>query len=506
MWSNDNPFSFYYFTLWSVILSNITLGIKVGIVSFCAFIPLPIYLIIKKFSQNEMAALFGAFVSIFNPLLFRMMGDFVKNAMSVFFLLFFIYFFIITCEKKYPIKKTILFYGISLSLFILIVLTHIYATGFAIGFVFIYFMYSIIHTVITERKFPWTETKLVLFLGISGGLTFVIGYLLNPDYFYHFSKFIDFISGLFDAIFPSYETSTLALEQTQYAPDLLLNPIEFFVLGIISIVGVSIIVYDLIKKRKNPPIFQFLGFALIVYFPTYLIIPNLHQLMFNIPPALLMDILNFLTTIPVAAGIALVCFEIYKNDPKMNILNRIKGNLLSIFLMCILLALPIISMEWRTRFVLLNFIPLSVFIGYPLKKLNIGRRKVAAFAFIGFFATSMIIQTNYFCYYSFRSYLRPEGEEDLLFLKNYVENNSTLTGSKIIVANMEFFYFTILITGLDVGYPGNPSEIARQYNETVFVVIENIRQFISVPSGQEVIRNETNGQFIIILANYTYHD
>ncbi|MHA1269097.1 MAG: hypothetical protein ACTSPY_04860 [Candidatus Helarchaeota archaeon] len=502
MWSDDNPFIFYYCALWSLLLSNVTLGIKVGIVSLCSLIPVPTFFIVKKFTKNSIAALFGAFISTFNPLLFRMMGDFVKNAAGVLFLLLFVYFFIITCEKKYSIKKTSLLYCLCYGLFIIIVFTHIYPTGFAVGFVFLYFLYAIIYSLINERKGPWNEIKIISFLGISVGLTLFFGYLISPEYFDQFSKIAQFINGLLTTNMQIFK------QPPPEKPYSGIDSLMMIILSIVAIIGAILIIMDLFRKKKGPKILQFFGFCMILYLPTYLIVPNITEIPsgFFIPHNDLINFLIFLTTFPVTGGLALICFEIYKNDPELKSLNRIKGNLLAIFLMAVVLAMPFISMEWRTRFAFMNFVPISLYIGYGIRKLDIGKKQIIAFIIIGFFSTSMIIQTNYFCFYSFRPVLTHAGEDDLLFLKNYVESNSSLSGSIVIIEDLGLYYFTILITNLDAVKSGNPSEIAMEYNETVFHIIPKYMHHIYIPPSQKIIRNEPYGQLIIVLANETYHD
>ncbi|MBD3227412.1 MAG: hypothetical protein GF329_04415 [Candidatus Lokiarchaeota archaeon] len=508
MWSQDNPVVFYYFAIWALIIGDVAVSIKIGLITLCSLIPIPIYFIIKKFTENEKIPLFGAFISTFNPLFFRLLGDFVKNAVGVLFLLVFIYIFIITCEKKYSIKKTIPLYLLSYGLFILITFTHIYPTGYAVGVIFLYFIYSILYKLISERKFPWKEFKLVVFLIISCGSTIFIGYLLAPEFFDQFSKIYTFVSSLFNAVPLIFQN--LVLKQPPHSkPDLFgIQPVLFIVIVIIMIIGAVIIIIDIIRKRKEPKKLQYIAFLMIVYLPTYLVVPNVFQYPtgFFIERNPIIDLLTLITTFPVSAGIALICYEIYKDNPEKRALNRLKGNLLSIFLMSLVLAMPFISMEWRSRFAYMNFIPISLIIGYGFKKLKLGRKKIAALFLIGFFSVSSLVQTHYFCVYSFRPVLTTKGEEDLLYLKNYVESNSTLEDSMVIIQDLGLYYFTILITDLECKKSGKPDELADQYNETIFEIIPKMGMPFHIEPGMEVIRNESNGQLLIILANYTYHD
>ena len=118
----------------------------------------------------------------------------------------------------------------------------------------------------------------------------------------------------------------------------------------------------------------------------------------------------------------------------------------------------------------------------------------------------MVIQTQNFCTYAFRPVLTEAGEKDLLYLKNYVNTNSSLSGSIVIIEDLGIYYFTILITGLDCKKSGDPDEVAKEYNETVFIVVPKFGPPPPLEPGDIIIRNVPDGQLIIILANYTYHD
>lgn len=526
MWTGDNPFVFYYFTLLSLLTRNVTLAIKIGIVLFCALVPIPTYFIIKKLTRDDRAAIFSAFISVFNPLLFRMMGEFVKNAIGSFFLLCFIYFFLLCCENKGDLKKTIVLYLITYGFLLLMIYTHIYPTGYAACFVIIYLIYSIIHSRITKREFPLNDIKIGTFLCVTGLTTLFFMFFFFNDFFIHFLKIEGFIEDLFGISLQDLSQNLQILQFPRPGNDPgfgpIFNPMFFqmnsdlimlLILIPISCIGIAIIIYDLIKKKKNHPLLQFIGFCLIFFLPVYYLVPNNTQMLagFSSPLTSFADVLNFLTYFPVLGGVSLLVLEIYKNDPDKFEINRMKGILLVIFITSSFLVLPFIDEEWASRFVYMNFIPIALLMGYGIKALKDKdkRKKILAISIVLFFSISFFAQTAYFCSYQMSPTISEAGLQDLEVLKTKVETNSSLEGSIVLLQDLDYYYYTILKTGLTsyVIYSQSidASYYADYYNETIFVIYK-ITSHPEVELGQEIIRNDPNGQFFILLANYTFHD
>ena len=522
MWTGDNPFVFYYFTLLSFLIQDVVLAIKIGICLACSLIPIPTYLIIKRLTKNDKAAIFSAFISVFNPLLFRLMGEFVKNAIGCLFLLFFIYFFILCCEKNNDIKKQIILYLTTYGFLLLIIYTHIYPTGYAACFVIIYLIYSIIYSRLKKREFPLNEIKIGAFLCAGGILTLLFIFFFFNDFFTHFLKIEAFIEEMFGISL----TESSGIVQLLQGPGPGLGPmlppmfipmnsdiLPLIILIPITCIGIAIIVYDLIKKKKNHPLFQFIGFCLILLLPVYYLVPSNFQMAGSFPTfsSSFADVLNILTYIPVLGGVSLLVLEIYKNDPNKFEIDRLKGILLAIFITSSLLVMPFINEEWSSRFSYMNFIPIALLMGYGIKALKNEdkRKKILAISIIGFFSVSFFAQTAYFCSYQMSPTVTSAGIQDLEALRTKVETNSSLKDSIVLVQNLDYYYYTILKTGLTT-YTVYETSIdasyyADYYNETIFIIYK-ISSHPEVQTGQEVIRNDPNGQFFIILANYTYHN
>ncbi len=523
MWVGDNPFSFYFFAFLVYLIPGptlairIMLAIKLGVIIFCCLIPIPIYLILRKLTRNEIAALFGAIISTFNPMLFRLMGDFVKNSIGTFFLLCFIYLFLKCCEKQENTKKTLALFSLTFGMFILMIFTHIYPTGFAVGFIFIYFIYAVLYNLITERKLPYNEIKIVIFLIISVGVSIFLIYYLQPDFFEHFLKIEDFINAILGtSVQFGYEVGSILTITLQQLPPM--NPMQNMIYPIlegISVIGIIIIIYDLFKKKSLNPILQYIALNLALFLLVYLVVPNLSELpaAFMTPDNLIVDFLGFLTCFPVCAGISLVIFEIYKNDPDKFNMNRHKGLLLAIFLMSAFLqALTFISptlMQWTSRFSYMNFITIALLAGFSIKTLKKEKRKrTFAIILIIFFTSSSFIQTSYFNYFQTKPVINPQGVNDLKFLGTYVAGNSSLNGSIVCCTDLGLYYWTIYSSGLEAQLIGSPfintTYYAEYYNETIFIIQESKGD--PPKPGQEIINDHIINRFYdLVLANYTFN-
>ena len=165
---------------------------------------------------------------------------------------------------------------------------------------------------------------------------------------------------------------------------------------------------------------QYLALCMIFFLPIFLITPDISSLpaATMAPSNLFVNILIFLTNFPVTAGLALLVFEIYKQDSDKFNINRLKGLLLAIVLMSFLLSLLIFFptfRQWEERFAYMNFIPIALFIGYGIKALKDDRkRRMIAVAIIAFFSVSFMIQTQYFNFYQMKPVITPIEQRSLI--------------------------------------------------------------------------------------------
>jgi len=82
----DPPITFYLFYLTSILSGDVFFGVKVGVSLFTALGVIPIYYLISKFFKSVYAAVTACIAFIFNPYIFRLIGDFMKNGVALVFL------------------------------------------------------------------------------------------------------------------------------------------------------------------------------------------------------------------------------------------------------------------------------------------------------------------------------------------------------------------------------------------------------------------------------------
>ncbi|MGQ9597212.1 MAG: 6-pyruvoyl-tetrahydropterin synthase-related protein [Thermoproteota archaeon] len=129
----DPPFSFYLFSMLTLLAGNAMLAIKLCVSLFCSLAAVPSYLLVKRMTKSYVAAAISAFSITFSPGLILMSGEFLKNAMGIPFLLFFLYFLhrLLSGNDNFAVKMATMFF------FLLTGLTHILDAGVALLFFFL---------------------------------------------------------------------------------------------------------------------------------------------------------------------------------------------------------------------------------------------------------------------------------------------------------------------------------------------------------------------------------
>ena len=98
----DPPFIFYFFAFLSFLVGNSTIGIKLGVSLLICLMPLPTYFLLEKIFHRPSISLVGCFILVFNPMMIRISGDFLKELGGILFFLCFIYFFLETIYHYQP--------------------------------------------------------------------------------------------------------------------------------------------------------------------------------------------------------------------------------------------------------------------------------------------------------------------------------------------------------------------------------------------------------------------
>ena len=90
---NDSPFVFYLLAFFSFLAGgDATLGIKIVIALFSALSAIPLYFWVKKALHSNVAGYVAVIALVFSASFLRLMSDFLKNAVGIFFLLCFLYY------------------------------------------------------------------------------------------------------------------------------------------------------------------------------------------------------------------------------------------------------------------------------------------------------------------------------------------------------------------------------------------------------------------------------
>lgn len=144
----DPPLTFYLLSLFSVLLGNITLGVKVGASFFCALSTIPAYFLMKKIGKSILAGLIAMLLVVFSAPYIRMLTDFMKNAVGICWLFAFMYY--LHDLAFTGIRKS----SLALAAFFLVLtgLTHILDFGIALVFLVFYTVMVLIFNV-NRRSF-----------------------------------------------------------------------------------------------------------------------------------------------------------------------------------------------------------------------------------------------------------------------------------------------------------------------------------------------------------------
>ncbi len=130
----DPPLTFYLLSLFSILIGDVALGVKVGVSFFCALSTIPAYFLMKRVGKSALAGLAAMLLVIFSAPYIRMLTDFMKNAIGICWLLFFLYYLHDLAFSGF--KKS----SLALAAFFLVLsgLTHILVFGAALLFLALY--------------------------------------------------------------------------------------------------------------------------------------------------------------------------------------------------------------------------------------------------------------------------------------------------------------------------------------------------------------------------------
>ncbi|MFQ5871513.1 MAG: 6-pyruvoyl-tetrahydropterin synthase-related protein [Candidatus Geothermarchaeales archaeon] len=236
----DPPLAFFIFAGFAKALGDVTLGIKVATALFSALSAIPLYLLVRRVSGSLVGGLAAMVAGLFSVQHLRLMGDLLKNAVGVLFLLAFVYFLheTVFAESK---RRSALFSTVFLAL---AALTHVLDFGVAVLFLLFYSLLSLLLKVevreLLRRVGP-------IYIGLAAFLA--VGIVVFWPYFSDLTKGIGFLQDL--------------LSDSQQP-----NPLPFFLepgaalMAPVLLVGLLLAAHEGLRERVGSSVF--LGSAVVV--------------------------------------------------------------------------------------------------------------------------------------------------------------------------------------------------------------------------------------------------
>jgi hypothetical protein len=251
LYKEDTPLAIYFFTLVSMLMGDVTMGIKVGSSILSSLIVVPAYYLTKRATRVWWAGYMAAFISLFNPLHVRMLDDFLKNIAGILLMLTFLHRFLKTCEDPSPLN-----HALSFSILALTFLTHIHPSSLCMLFTTGY----IATLWIVERKPPRTELKVSAILFGSLALGFLAALALMPGAVSKFSKILSFVSTLDEL--EMEKLSIFGMRQL------------FYLFSIPTVIGFTYFIRDVSTDRGDGENMMLAGVYIVCFVLSMPIIPN----------------------------------------------------------------------------------------------------------------------------------------------------------------------------------------------------------------------------------------
>jgi len=279
------PLTFYLLSFFSFLLGDIALGVKFGVSFFCALSTIPVYFLMKRVGKNSFAGVTAMLLIIFSASYIRILTDFMKNAVGIFFLLAFIYFLHDLAFSNFKKRSLIL-----ASFFLVLTgMTHI--PDFSIALLF-FTIYVILVLIFDVNRISFMKSAGVI---LSVILSFIFIATKFFSSLFNFNLIFSFIHDLIFSAFGGSKTITDTLGAAQVIPHPLssINIIGGWgvILLIISL-GIILSFYAWKKEQKEALVLltSVTAISLIICFP---LIPSnwlfRTSLMIFIPTAIILS-------------------------------------------------------------------------------------------------------------------------------------------------------------------------------------------------------------------------
>jgi hypothetical protein len=226
----DNPLPFMFFTFFTIIFGDATLGIKFGASLFGALSSVPVYFWVKKITHSQLSGVVAMLVCIFSELHLRLLNDLLKNAVGAFFLLCFAY-YLHSSMAESASKKNLFLAAASM---ILTAASHVLDFGVALLLMIVYSTMALLAGVDRRRiaKNVGILTLTVLILGIAAISVF-------PSVWGNLYKGISFFQELIGGV----ESGT--------SMQFLFDPVSVVFIAAILGVGCALSFYEFRSQRKE---------------------------------------------------------------------------------------------------------------------------------------------------------------------------------------------------------------------------------------------------------------
>ena len=234
----DPPLTFYLLAFFTMLMGDIVLGIEVGVSLFCALSTLPMYFLVRRVTGKTYAGYLAMLLVIFSAFYIRMMTDFMKNAVGIFFLLSFIY----CINDMALVGRSSRNLPLALLFLLLTGLTHILDFSVALLSLGLHLVIAILFDV-NRKSFAKNVVIMTLILTI-----FVTAALTRLSFFFtDFNKILSFIQTLL-ATLEKEPTPPIFLPRPGGPP----IPINWIVLLVTIALGFAVSAYEWRRKRKEP--------------------------------------------------------------------------------------------------------------------------------------------------------------------------------------------------------------------------------------------------------------
>lgn len=236
----DPPVAFYIFAFFTLLSGgDITKGIKTAVILFSTLSIIPLYLWARNVSKSAISGFAAALAYMFSSLYLWLVGNFLKNAVGVFFLYCFIY----ELHSLISNGKNIRTLFMAIVFLTLTGATHALDFGVAMEFLILYMLFAMLVKTTDRLK---TDVKILFWTGI---LYAFLAPLFFPFFFSDFYKPLGLVSSLGSREQPNIVLQTL---RELFDPiKFLANPRDgIFVLPTLAI-GTVLSVYEWRHGRKE---------------------------------------------------------------------------------------------------------------------------------------------------------------------------------------------------------------------------------------------------------------